>query len=87
MSKHMVHNHGPEDGPGLACPERLIGDCELARLRAENQRLREALEHADSELRLFMDAEAVCDHSVNICWCTYNRMREQMRTALKGDNA
>lgn len=20
-----VHNHGPEDGPGLACPERRVG--------------------------------------------------------------
>ena len=27
MSKHSVHNHGPEEGPGLSCPESLIGDC------------------------------------------------------------
>jgi len=49
-----VHNHDPEQGPGLACRESLIGDCiraeyahltrELDAARAENQRLREALE-------------------------------------------
>lgn len=22
-----VHNHGPEEGPGAACPEHLIGEC------------------------------------------------------------
>lgn len=22
-----VHNHGPESGPGLACGERLVGNC------------------------------------------------------------
>ena len=24
-----VHDHGPEDGPGIACPERLVGACLL----------------------------------------------------------
>ena len=22
----MAHNHGPEEGPGLSCPERRVGD-------------------------------------------------------------
>jgi hypothetical protein len=25
-----VHNHGPEEGPGIACREHLIGACRLA---------------------------------------------------------
>ena len=27
MSERRVHNHGPEEGEGLACRESLIGDC------------------------------------------------------------
>lgn len=56
--------------------------CELAALKASNAELRSALETADAELRLFLDADMTCDHSVGICACTYNRMREQMRSAL-----
>lgn len=33
-----AHNHGSEDGPGLACRETVIGDC----LRLEFERLRNA---------------------------------------------
>ena len=29
-----VHNHNPEEGVGLACQERLIGDCIRAELLA-----------------------------------------------------
>ena len=42
-----VHNHGPEDGPGLACRESLIGDC----LRAELSRLARELEDARERAR------------------------------------
>lgn len=45
--KRLVHNHGPEEGPGLACRESLIGDCLRDRLeRAEREcaRLRDELE-------------------------------------------
>ena len=72
----------PRDGgqfQGLA--DHIVA--EIRELRAQRDELAAALELADSELRLFIDADAVCDHSVNICWCTYNRMREQMRAALK----
>ena len=46
-----AHNHGSEEGPGLACRERLIGDCELSRLTAQQERLVAAL-------RLFIHAES-----------------------------
>ena len=42
MSETRVHNHGVEDGAGLACRETIIGDCmraELAALRKDRQRL------------------------------------------------
>ena len=52
MSRYSVHNHGPEDGPGLACQEMLIGACELARLKAQQERLRDALLRANMALEL-----------------------------------
>lgn len=39
VQKH-VHNHGPEEGPGLACRESLIGQC----MRDEFEALLDALE-------------------------------------------
>ncbi|GMV06748.1 MAG: hypothetical protein AMXMBFR53_30230 [Gemmatimonadota bacterium] len=44
--QRLVHNHGPEDGPGVACHESLIGDC-----------VREA---ADAEIRRLRKREARC---------------------------
>ena len=34
MSGEAVHNHGTEDGPGLACPERRTEDGALSEMRA-----------------------------------------------------
>lgn len=28
-----VHNHGTDQGKGLACPEQLLGECEIIRIR------------------------------------------------------
>lgn len=84
MSKHMVHNHGPEEGPGMACPERLIGDCELARLRAENQRLREASSALVSELTsMAHDSATVRSYFLSH---QVGPLLEALRDALKGDN-
>lgn len=30
-----VHNHGPEEGEGLACPEYKIGKCQLEQIKME----------------------------------------------------
>jgi hypothetical protein len=38
-----VHNHGTEEGPGLACREQLIGACQLDALRAALQEAHSAL--------------------------------------------
>lgn len=36
-----VHNHGPEDGPGIGCSERLIGECMIAALKRIEHEARE----------------------------------------------
>ena len=30
----QVHNHGPEEGRGVSCPERLIGECRARELQS-----------------------------------------------------
>lgn len=29
------------------------------------------------------DADAVCDHSVGVCWCDYHRLRTELREQLR----
>lgn len=41
-----------------------------------------ALVHADEEMKYF-DEDAVCDHSVGVCWCDYLYTRDAMQSALK----
>ena len=36
-----VHNHGPEQGKGVACPEQLVGECQIL---ATLERLNKTLE-------------------------------------------
>jgi len=48
-----VHNHGPEDGPGIACRERLVGQCLLD---AEAARHREAVAALRSTVTLLHSA-------------------------------
>jgi uncharacterized coiled-coil protein SlyX len=43
--------------------------------------LRNALVNADKELDIFNE-DAVCDHSVGICWCSYIRMRDDIKKAI-----
>jgi uncharacterized protein YigA (DUF484 family) len=50
-------------------------------LRAQLDAATDALRQADTVMAYFKD-EAVCDHSVNICWCEFNRAREATRAAL-----
>lgn len=49
-----VHNHGPEDGPSVACRETLIGDCmreQIAR-RARIEAYREAAEYLEEQMHV-----------------------------------
>lgn len=56
---------------------------ELAALKAENERLREALKDADNELDwLDEDIGIGCDHSAGVCTCDYWNMRRKMKAAL-----
>jgi hypothetical protein len=42
----------------------------------------ELLARADTAMRLLLDEDAHCDHSVGICWCDYTHLRGAMREAL-----
>ncbi len=62
--------------------QRLVAEIEalresLAALRAENEKLREALEDADNELDWL-------DEEVDVCW--YRDMRRKMKAALSKEN-
>lgn len=43
MTDRPIHNHGPEEGPGLACREHKIGECQIDALTVTEReaRLRE----------------------------------------------
>jgi len=62
---------------------RRLRECadEIERLQKMNEALRAALRCADEEMKA-IDDDAVCDHEVGICWCTWIDAREVMRDAL-----
>lgn len=59
----------------------------LAALKAENERLREALKDADNELDWLDEDMDTCDHSVGMCMCDYWNMRRKMKAALSKENS
>jgi len=59
----------------------------LAALKAENERLREALKDADNELDWLDEDMDTCDHSVGVCTCDYWNMRRKMKAALAKGNS
>ncbi len=60
---------------------------ELASLKYENERLREALKDADNELDWLDEDMDTCDHSVGVCTCDYWNMRRKMKAALSKENS
>jgi len=52
----------------------------LSLMRPSITELATLLRDADKELAVFED-DAVCDHSVGICWCSYQRVRERLKAA------
>lgn len=54
----------------------------LEALKAENEKLREALKDADNELDWLDGDMDTCDHSVGVCMCDYWNMRRNMKAAL-----
>lgn len=50
----------------------------------KNELILKALKAMDEILIEYdMDKEAVCDHSVGICWCDYLEKRETIKEAIK----
>lgn len=47
-----------------------------------NHPLVQLLKRAHTELQTFKD-DAICDHSVGICWCEYIRTMEDIEQKLK----
>lgn len=54
-------------------------------LKAENEKLREALKDADNELGWLDEDMDACDHSVGVCVCWYWGMRRKMKAALTSE--
>ena len=63
--------------------DQIIGELQKGYNEQEKQlaELRNALVNADKELDIFNE-DAVCDHSVGICWCSYIRMRDDIKKAI-----
>lgn len=54
---------------------------EIEKLKRQRDMLLEALKKSDVELSMFAD-DAVCDHSVGICYCGFHRARELNRVSI-----
>lgn len=53
-------------------------------MKNQNELILKALKAMDEILIEYdMDKEAVCDHSVGICWCDYLEKRETIKEAIK----